>query len=61
MNDEINKHHLYSYFIREYDYVTKNELVHPSLWLKSDSFLILPALVNQSTFFDYIFSVDCDK
>ncbi|CAD8178816.1 unnamed protein product [Paramecium pentaurelia] len=61
MNDEINKHRLYSYFVRDYDYVTKNELVHPSLWLKSDSFLILPALVNQSTFFDYIFSVDSDK
>ncbi|CAD8100248.1 unnamed protein product [Paramecium sonneborni] len=56
--DEINKHPLYSYLIDDIDYVTKSELVIPSFWLQMDTFLLPPALVNQSTFFDYIIRAD---
>lgn len=39
-------HPIYSYLIEDYDYVTKNELIYPSFWLKLDTLLIPPSLVN---------------
>lgn len=58
MHDEINKHPPYSYLIDDIDSATKNELIHPFFCLKLDSLLILPALVNQSTFFNFIIKED---
>ncbi|CAK78427.1 unnamed protein product (macronuclear) [Paramecium tetraurelia] len=61
MYDELNKHLVYSYLISDIDYVTKNELEYPSFWLKFDTLMLPPALVNQSTYFDQILKADRDQ
>ncbi|CAD8161708.1 unnamed protein product [Paramecium octaurelia] len=61
MYDELNKHLVYSYLIDDIDYVTKNELQYPSFWLKYDTLMIPPALVNQSVYSDMIFSSNRDQ